>query len=385
MSYKIEILNSALTRVATIANTPALDNAGMFLEYSQKLSHWGECRFRVATDDPMLDQLGDILKPFQYHVRIKRNTTVVFQGIIIRNPHRNRQYIEVVAYSYLYLLNLKRIEHDASTTPGDNKDNYLTMSSGTMASQITTMINKAVASSGQLALKSLTIGQINNPNFPAGYTKVDGTPLTGAWTFSSDLTLQYSYVPVLKAISALGIYGKSDFEITNNMVFNFKSSIGTTQSGMVFTYGMFGGTYGNIEDFNLPLDGANMANDLLGVAADTQGQSFHTVKQDTTSIATYGSVEGTAAFSDVKDKNTLITRLTEELLYVSDPIGDMSITLNSTAPPVGQYSVGDLVTVKIKSGIYNVDMPRKIVGIFVKVHTTGKEVVRLSTNQPRNS
>lgn len=384
MAYSIDILDKNLAYVATVHNTPELDKSGFFLEFSQRLSSWGEARFRVATHDPLFTATGDIFQPWANHVRVKRGNAIVFQGVIVKNPSRTRKYIEVVAYSYLYLLNVKRIVHDASVTTGDNLDNYLTMQSGTMASQINTMLTKAIASAGQMPIRLLTLGAIENPQYPTGYVDATGAALTGAWTFTSNFKLQYSYVPVFKVISALGIYAQADFEITPALVFNFKLNVGNSQPGLVFNYGAFGGTYGNIEDFNIPLDGVGMANDIMGVAADTSGQTFHTAKSDSTSVAQYGAVEGVAAFSDVKDNNTLVTRLQQELVYTSNPASEIHIWLNSQAPPLGQYGVGDIVTVKIKQGIYAVDAPRKIVAIFARIHLSGKESIRIVTNQPRN-
>lgn len=52
MLYTVEILSSSLTYKATVHNLVPLDKSGNFLEYTQKLSDWGICRFRIGTKDP---------------------------------------------------------------------------------------------------------------------------------------------------------------------------------------------------------------------------------------------------------------------------------------------------------------------------------------------
>ena len=59
------------------------------------------------------------------------------------------------------------------------------------------------------------------------------------------------------------------------------------------------------------------------------------------------------------------------------------MTLNERAYPLGVYGLGDTVTLRIRDGIIDVDQVRRIVGINVKVHTTGKESIRLITNKPK--
>jgi len=283
-NYKIEILDRDRQPITAVKNFAPLDSANKWLEYSSKLSNWGICKFRVGTKDPMLAQHGDILQPFFNHVRVYRAGVLVWSGIIVRCPNRNKNYIEVEARSYLYMLTTVLVKHDNYVTLGDGKDNYRTLDSGTMATAIQNILTetKAFVDTGNI-LKGLTIGTLENPNFPAGYIKAsDGTPLTGTWTFSSDMTIQFDYRDVLYCLQMLANYPACDFELTQDLVFNFKQFLGTKQPNMMFEYG----NYGSIEDYNVIIDGANMANDITGVAADYGIQILHSNKVDDASIKT---------------------------------------------------------------------------------------------------
>lgn len=384
-NYKIEILDRDRQKITQVKNFAPLDTANKWLEYSSKLSNWGICKFRVGTKDPMLAQHGDILQPFFNHVRVYRAGVLVWSGIIVRCPNRNKNYIEVEARSYLYMLTTVLIKHDNYVTAGDGKDNYRTFDSGTMATAVQNILTetKAFVDSGNV-LKDLTIGTLENPDFPKGYVKSDDTPthpspLTGTWTFSSDMTIQFDYRDVLYCLQMLANYPACDFELTQDLVFNFKQFMGSKQPSMMFEYG----NYGSIEDYNVILDGASMANDITGVAADYGNQILHASKSDDASIAKYGRIQGVAAYIDVKNKNALTSRLQEELRNTSTPDGEVQVTLNERAYPLGQYGLGDTITLRIKDHIIELDSVRRIVGISVKVHTTGKESIRLVTNPPK--
>ncbi len=384
-TYRVEILDNTLTPITRIKSFVPIDTTGNFLEYMDKLSDWGKCKFRVATRDPAIKQFGNIFTPFKYHVNIYRADIKVWEGVIVRNPKRTKKYIEVEARTYIYLLTKVLIRRDASTTAGDGKDNYRTLSTGTMATAVQTILTEAKADMGTASpLNKLTIGTIENPSFPANYTRSDGTALTGTWTFSSDMTLQFDYRDVFYVFSSLAMYPACDFQIIRNssglLEFNFKQYIGNKQPNIVFEYS----NWGSVSDYDAPLDGDRMSNDLTGVAADYGNQILHAQKSDEASVAEYGRIAGVAAYIDVKNINALRSRLGEELRLTSKPDTELHVMLNDKAYPLGQYGLGDTVTVRIKDEIINVDQIRRVVGIDVFVDATGAENIRLITNKPKD-
>lgn len=379
MSYKVEILDKNRNPITVVREFVEIDKQHNYLDYTKRLSQWGTAKFRVGTKDPALTSLGITFMPFMYHIRISRFDVVVFQGILYNVPHRNKLWIEIEAVSYMWLLDHRRIKHDAETVAGDGKDNYRTLSTGTMQSYLTSFITETATYNPASILAGMTVGTIENPSFPAGYTKASGAPLTGAWTFSSDMILQFSYVSVYYVISQLALYGISDFELTTGLVFNFKKFLGNKQTNLMFEYGQ----YGNIEDFDVPYIGKSMANDIIGVAATPDGKIIHTQKTDNASTGIYELLQATAAYKDIKDKNALNTRIGESLRYSNTPEGDISILLNDSAYPLGTWDVGDQVTIKVGLGAISYLKEKRIVGYDIKVNLNGKESIYLHTNDPR--
>lgn len=375
---QIEILNKSGDLVAIVKAPYPLNEQGMILTYSSELSDYGMCRFRISTEDVMFTQFGDVIEPLKYQVRIRRGQKVVWQGVIVDNTERNKRYVEIKAYEYLWLLSKVLIRRDEKANPGDGKNHLRIFDSNTMKTTVTNVFNQAIADLGSSVLSSATIGTVDTINFPAGYS------LTGEWTWSSSFALEFDYHDALYVLKAFGIYGDADFELTNDLQFNFKNKIGTQLFKTSFEYG----TYGNVVDYNLPRYGDRMANNLHGIAVITDDLGFpseilHVNKTNPESIAAYGKLETAIAFRDVKNKDTLKKRIVEELRLTAKPdTAPLNLVLNENGIPFGQYGVGDIVKVKIKHHAINFDDWRRIVGVSVSLHNTGRELTVVQTNKP---
>lgn len=378
----VEILDKSLNKITEVKNLYPLNNNGMILRYSKELSDYGECRFRIKSNDPIFDQFGDITEPHAYHIRIKRDGTTVWQGAIIDNPQRTKDFIEVIGYQYLYYLDkllIKRSSNNPATNEADGI--YRIFNSGTMSSAISTIITEVQAAiGGNHPLDAITAGTIENPDYPTGFT--DGTTaLTGAWSFSDTVALQYDFHTVYYVIKSFGIYTDADFEVDNNLVFNFKKFLGNKVTNITFQYG----TRGNVIDYNAPRLGRRMVNDLWGIATDSYGKIYHIEQSDTDSINHYGKLEDATAYADVKDNNFLRTRINNDLRYTKTPDdAPLNLLLNEKGYPLGQYDIGDLVDVVIKDNIIDINTKRRVVGITVNVHNTGREIVTVQTNKARD-
>ena len=378
----VEILDKSLNKITEIKNLYPLNENGMILRYSKELSDYGKCTFRIKSNDPIFTQFGDITEPHVYNVRIKRDGTTVWQGAIVDNSERTKSYIEVIAYQYLYYLDkalIKRSSNNPATNEADGL--YRIFNSGTMSSAISTIITEVVAGFGaNHPLASLTAGTIENPDYPAGFT--DGTSaLTGAWSFSSAVALQYDFHTVFYALRSFGIYTYSDFEVDSTLHFNFKKFLGNKLTNVTFQYG----TRGNIVDYNAPRLGRRMVNDLWGIATDSLGKIYHIEQTDSVSMNTYGKLEDANAYADVKDNNFLRTRINNDLRYTKTPDdAPLNLLLNEKGYPLGQYDIGDIVSVVIKDNIIDINSRRRVVGITVNVHNTGRELTTVQTNKARD-
>jgi hypothetical protein len=61
--YQIEILNISLEKIAEVVNPYPINNQGVILKYSNELSDYGTCTFRIANEDPLFSIFGDIVIP----------------------------------------------------------------------------------------------------------------------------------------------------------------------------------------------------------------------------------------------------------------------------------------------------------------------------------
>lgn len=384
--YKVEILNSSLQKIAEIRALYPLNRDGDVLRFTNELSYYGVCTFRIATEGGQLTALGDIFVPHQYHVRIKRYNKLVWAGAITDNPSRNKNFIEVEAREYLFYLDKKLVQRDTTKQTGfvgDDFNNYRYFSTGTMSAAVTSVLNQAIAGFGSNhILSGMTLGTIENPNYPKNFAKPDGNPLTGAWNFSVDnnIIMQFDYHTVLHVIRSLGNVSASDFKLDENLEFTFKNFLGEKQYDLGFSYG----TFGNIIDYDVPRYGRRVQNKITGLATDSKNQLLHITQSDSTSINAYGVMESATAYDDVINKNILGARLAEDLYFIADPeTAPINIELDDKTYPLGTWGVGDIVDVKIKDGLIDFKGPRRIVGISTSVHNTGKEIVRVQTNKPR--
>src|SRR5258708_9582098 len=235
VNYQIEILDNSLNKIAEVLTPYPLGKSGMILRFSKELSDFGQCTFRISAFDDILVQYGDVIQPHHNHVRIRRNSTVVWQGAIIDNDKRNSQYIQVVAAEYEFYLS-KILVNRSSPNPVSGNNDYVfrVFKSGTMATAVTAMINETItrlqtSTNTNSILGSMTLGTVENPNFPPNMADNAGVALTGAWTFSTTLQLTYDFQNILYILRSFGIYSYADFYIDKNLVFNFLKFVGNNR------------------------------------------------------------------------------------------------------------------------------------------------------------
>lgn len=384
---RVEILDRGLNRIAILKSLAPLNKAGMILRYSGELSNYGSCMFRVSPLDPALSRYGDILEPHKYHIRLMRGNLNVWQGAIVDNTHRNKNYIEVLGHEYEFYMDhilIKRtsaVGYGEITPTADVGLHYRIFSSGTMAQAVTNVLTefKATLNDNHI-LKNMVIGEIENPDFPDNFADSLGNPLTGPWTFSPDVVLQFDYQTVLYLLRAFGIYASADFNMGNDLVLDFKKFYGNKHLDKSFVFG----EEGNIIDFDTPRSGKRMINDLFGIAAQVDGTILHSEKTDEASIADTVLMQGVQAFSDVKSGNALTARIAEQLrLSSTADTSPMNLLLDELSYPVGEYGKGDIVNAKIDWGAIHYKAPRRIIGYTIAVHGAGREYVTLQTNDPR--
>lgn len=391
MALVVEILDVSLDVITPVRALKPFDNNGTILQFSKELSDYGSCRFRISAYDDMFDNYDDILKPHEYHVRIREGDTVVWQGAITANPKRNKSFIEVVANEYEFYLG-KKLVHRTSPDINGTSDIYRIFKTGTMSTAVTAIMNETIAdyAASTHVLKNMTLGTIENPDYPPGMTSdYDAkTALKGAWSFGEGTkakpgpTLQFDYHNILYILKAFGMYTYSDFKIDKDLKFNFKKFYGNNLlKDLVFSFG----EQGNIIDYNLPRLGQGQVNSLTAIATDPNGVILHKNLTDDASIKKYGLMQDVAAYADVKSQSCLNARATAELPLVATPDETNAIVyLNENGFPLGMYDIGDLITVKVKNKGIDFNQIRRIVGITVLLNETGRLSTAIQTNIPRD-
>lgn len=378
---RIEILNSSLQKVAELKSFYPLSKQGTILRYSKELSDFGRCDFRIATKDPIFARLGDIFTPHKYHIRIKEDNNLLWHGAVVDNSQRNKNYWHIQGLEYEFYLSKALVKRTTEITAGTGF-HYRIFNSGTMAAAVSAIVTEARDRFGAgHIMAGLTLGAIDNPNYPSSFMTIARNPLTGPWNFSSDVQLQFDYQSVLYVLKAFGIYSTSDFGFNDDLSFDFKDFIGNKQLNTVFKYG----DRGNIVDYDVPRLGRRMANDLFGIAAQPDGTILHAEKRDENSIQQYGSMDDSQAYVDVKDSNALTQRLGEEIRLISSPdAAPINLIIDERSALTRGYGLGDIVSVDIADHGITFKGPRRVVGITTAVHNTGRRLVSVQTNKPRD-
>ena len=383
-----------------------LDKSGNIIQFSKELDEYGSARFRVSAYDTMLTTYGDVLVPHTNWLQIIKGGAVVWQGAIIENTKRTKDYIECIAVEPLWYLSkilVNRTSIDPSTGTSDNIYRIFGVNAAgtsymgtdlTMKAAVTSIINETISTlqsnSAAHTLSSMTLGTVQNPNYPPNITSGDNPPksLTGPWYFGNGTNapmLQFDFHNILYILHQFGVYTYSDFYIDNSLVFSFVQFKGNNLSASVnFTWsqGGQGNTPANIVNYNIPRLGQRQINNLVGIATDINGNVLNYPQSDQASIASYGYLQGVAAYSDVKDQATLNARIQAELPLISVPDDTaISVTQSEKGYPLGTFDVGDIVTINIQNKGVSFNSQRRIVGFTVLVNGTGREMTTIQTNK----
>lgn len=233
-------------------------------------------------------------------------------------------------------------------------------------------------------LSNMTLGEIDNPNYPPNSTGgTSSSALTGPWVFGNGISapqMTFDFQSVLYLLKSFGNVTYADFQIDQNLVFSFVKFLGNDiHYDVNFTWG----EHGNAVDFNIPRLGQQMANDLIGIATDNNGVVLHAEQTDQTSITTSGIIQAVAAYADIKDQATLNARVQAELPLISNP-NDSPLTfqLDDKAYPLGLYNIGDIVTVNVNHDSLTYTAIKRIVGISVSLGDAGREITTVQLNTP---
>jgi hypothetical protein len=168
--YEFWILDSTLTKVAKISLLPI--NSTTLVKFSRELDDYGQATFRMSALDPILEEKGDILSPHQYWFQIIKSGTIVWQGAIIENTKRSREFIECVAVEPLWYLSRILVQRTSADPSGAGPSTTATAFS--MSGSTATM-----------SVNSYPSGAVPTVNGSVNLSGFSPTAINGTWLITS--------------------------------------------------------------------------------------------------------------------------------------------------------------------------------------------------------
>lgn len=289
------------------------------LKFGKKLNNYGECSFQI----PVNDTKASLLIALRiYTVWIYRDEILVWAGEqAIRQGDLDEagdNWATIICYDWLEQLN----------------------SRFTVAEKIYTYQNGS-----DIAWDLINETQTDDDG-DLGITQ--GT--LEATTFREKT---YANQNVMEAIISLAnLQNGFDFEINNSKVFKISNFIGIDRSEtLILEYGINVKTVRITEDFSSPSTRAI----VLGQTG-TVGDQVRVERNDAAQRAIYGLREFMQSYMEESDLDSLEAMGDAILAKYSAPLMKVALDLvRSSTPTLADFSLGDLLRVKIKKGIYNID------------------------------
>lgn len=174
-------------------------------------------------------------------------------------------------------------------------------------------------------------------------------------------------------ISLTNVIEGFDFEITDNKVFNVKTLIGEDKTeSVILDYGSNVLSCRITEDFSTPVNRAI----ILGEASDDT-ELLRIERNDLTSQTDIKLREDVATESDVSETETLNEKGDAILRKYSTPLLKIDIDILPNTPNITQFSLGDLIMIRIVYGFYNIKEEYRVFEWEVEYNSDGTEKLSL--------
>jgi len=233
-------------------------------------------------------------------------------------------------------------------------------------------------------------GLLTDTNNDDGATGI--TTGSGGVTTTRNLTI--GRTDLLRAWEYLAKAHTAEFEINDNGVFDFVSTLGSDKSGtLTLRFRRDGEPGSGIRDIRLGADGEPMVNRVIGHSSVGGGISYQ--YDNATSQATYGVLIEHKTFNEAQNISTLTPMTTVYGTQRANPAPDFRIEPELESQKVDPVSgtrtlsglsvedivVGDLITADILSENQTVSATKRIVEIVVEVDDSGKERLLLTLSE----
>lgn len=327
------------------------DNIGEFqtfrkLQFGKRLNNYGSCSFEVPVSDPKVSSLLALRLYTVWIYRIKDgDETLLWSGEQASRSanldEKGDNWAQITCYDWLEQLNSRYTVNEKIYSFQD----------------------------GSLIAKDLIDVTQADDYGDLGITF--GTMESTTWREKT-----YTNQDILDALTSLANLDNGfDFELNNFKVFSIKNFIGLDRSDtLVLELGINIKKITYTEDFSKPATRAL----ILGNTGDV-GDSIRIERNDVTNEELYGLREYLYNESEVSELATLEATGDTVLAKNKLPLLTVSLDLvrNST-PTIEDFSLGDVLRLKIQKGIYNVDEKFRIFEWGISYGTDNTETLNLT-------
>lgn len=294
------------------------------LKFSKKLNDYSECSFEIPVNEA---KASDLISLRIYTVWIYRNGDLLWAGEqALRQGELNAKgdnWVTITAYSWLEQLNSRYTVNEIIYEYQD----------------------------GTLIAKDLIDQTQADTNGDLGITF--GTTPETTWREKT-----YTNQNVLDAITSLAnLIDGFDFELTDAKVFNISNFIGVDRTDeVILEYGVNLKSAKITEDFSKPTNRAI----VLGQTG-TVGDAIRVERDDAAKETQYGLRESTQSMMEVSELTAIEAMGDSVLRKYGAPLLKVSLDIvRGKTPTIDDFALGDIIRVKIKNGIYNIDSSFRI-------------------------
>ena len=312
------------------------------LKLGKRLNNYGECSFQIPVNDP---KAASLIALRVYTIWVYRDGLLLWAGEQVSRSSKleadGDNWATITCYDWLEQLNSRQTVAEVVYNFQDGSEIVKNLIATTQADV-----------DGALGI-------------------VEGT--IEPTTFREKT---YTNQNIMDAIISLANLSDGfDFEITNQKVLNIKNFIGVDRSDSIFIeYGVNTKSMQVTEDFSKPATRAI----VLGQTGDI-GDSLRIERNDAVNRAIYGLREQQVSQLEQSEMEAFESTGDAMLRKYGAPIMKLSMDiLRSTTPTIADFALGDIIRVKIKRGIYNINEAFRVFGWTVNYDEDNTETLALT-------
>lgn len=315
------------------------------LEIGKRLSNYGTASFDIPINDDKLDSL----------VALRRFTVWIY---------REEDGESILVWSGEQALRSGQLDNNGA--------GWATIHCFDWLEQLNSRFTSAEASyvatdAGQIAWDLIDTTQ--------SQTNGDLGIVEGTIEVTADRDRTYYNQNIMEAIMNLSnVISGFDFEITNDRVFNVQNIIGIDRTdSVILEYGVNVSTVQITEDFIKPVNRAI----VLGQAEDASSLS-RIERNDTDLQVLYKVRESVLSEMDVSESTTFEEKGDAMIQKYGTRLFKLDMNLvKSSSPSITDFGLGDLVRIRVQSGIYNIDVEYRVFEWTVSYKDDNSEMLSL--------